>query len=135
MFINVSCSYSYKDGVCIDFRPDGNLFSIRRLQVKTKTTEKLTKELLFADDAALVVHTESAIQRITSCFVEAAQPQLFGLEVSLKKPEVFHQPTPQEEYHPPSISVEQLELKAVSQCSFLGCVITSDAKNRQISGQ
>ena len=67
-----------------------------RLQVHTKTNEKLIRELLFVDDIALVAHTESAMQRITSCFAETAQH--FGLEVSLKKTEVLHQPAPLEEY-------------------------------------
>ena len=95
-------------------------------QAHIKTKEKLIRELLFADDAALVAHTESAKQRITSCFAEAAQ--LFGLEVSLKKTEVLHQPAPHEEYHPPSISIEQSELKAVHQFSWLPRVVTPDAK-------
>ena len=38
-----------------------------------------------------------------------------------------HQPAPHEEYHPPSTSIEQTELKAVQQFSYLGCVISSDA--------
>ena len=115
-----------KDSVYIRFHTDGNLFSLRRLQAHTKTKEKLTRELLFADDADFVAHTESAMQRITSCFTEAAQ--LFTLEVNLKKTEVLHPPAPQAEYHTPSISVEQSELKAVHQFSYLGCVVTSDAK-------
>jgi len=81
---------------------------------------------LFADDTAFVAYIESATQRITSRFAEAAQ--LFGLEVSLKKTEVLHQPAPQDEYHPPSISIELSELKATHQFSYVGCVITSDAK-------
>ena len=73
------------DGVDIRFRIDGSLFNLRRLQVQTNTKE--IRELLFA--ATLVAGTESAMQRITSYFTEAAQ--LFGLEVSLKKAEVLHQ--------------------------------------------
>ena len=106
--------------------------NLRRLQAHTKTKEKLIRELLFADYAALVAHTESAIKRMTYCFIEAAQ--LYGLEVSLKKTEVLHQPAPHEECHPPSISTEQSELKAVHKFSHLGCVIISDAKNKQRSG-
>ena len=81
---------------------------------------------MFADDAAIVAHTESAVQRITYCFAETGQ--LFRLEVSLKKTEVLHQPAPQEEYLSPSFSIEQTELQAVHQFSYLGCVITYDAK-------
>uniref|UniRef100_K7EZV3 Reverse transcriptase domain-containing protein n=1 Tax=Pelodiscus sinensis TaxID=13735 RepID=K7EZV3_PELSI len=88
--------------------------------------EKLIRELLFADDAALLAHTEAAMQRITSCFAKTAQH--FGLEVSLKKTEVLYQPAPHEEHHPPSIFIEQTELKVVHQFSYLGCVILSDTK-------
>ena len=104
-----------KDGVYIRVRTDGYLFNLRRLQAHTKIKEKLIRELLFADDAALLAHSESAMQRITSSFAVAAQ--LYGIEVSLKKTEVLHQPAPHEEYHPPSISIEQSQLKAVHQFS------------------
>ncbi len=113
------------DGVYIRFRLDGSGFNLRRLQAHTKTMELLIRELLFADDADLLAHTEAAMQRITSCFAKSAQ--IFGLEVSLKKTEVLHQPAPQKEYHPPSISIEQTELKVVHHFSYLGCVISSDA--------
>ena len=114
------------DAVYIRYRLDGSLFNLRRLQAHTKTLEQLIHDLLFADDAALVAHTERALQRLTSCFAEAAQ--LFGLEVSLKKTEVLHQPAPHEEYRPPHITIGETELKAVHQFTYLGCTITSDAK-------
>ena len=115
-----------EDGIYIRFRTDGNLFNLRRLQAHSKTTEQLIRELLFADDAALVAHTESSLQRMTNCFAEACQ--LFGLEVSLKKTEVLYQPAPQVSYQSPSISIGQTALKSVQQFTYLGCVISSDAK-------
>ena len=54
--------------------------------------------------------------------------QLFGLEFSLKKTEVLHQPAPLEEYHLPHINIGGTELKAVHQFPYLGCIITSDSK-------
>ena len=69
--------------VYIRYRLDGSLYNLRWLQAHTKTCERLIMDLLFADDAALVAHTQRALQRITSCFAESAQ--LFGLEVSLKE--------------------------------------------------
>ena len=114
------------DSIYIRYRLDGNLFNLRRLQAHTKTQEQLIRDLLFADDAALVAHTERALQRLTSCFAEAAQ--LFGLEISLKKTEVLHQTAPQEEYHPPHISIDETELNTVHKFTYLGCTISSDAK-------
>jgi len=40
----------------------------------------------------------------------------------------LHQPSLQEEYHPPHISIGQSELKTVHQFCYLGCTISSDAK-------
>ncbi|KAL0159397.1 hypothetical protein M9458_043122, partial [Cirrhinus mrigala] len=96
------------DAVYIRYRLDGSLFNLRRLQAHTKTLDQLIRELLFADDAALLAHTERALQRITSCFTDAAQ--LFGLEVSLKKTVVLHQPAPKEDHHPPHITIGETEL-------------------------
>ena len=45
-----------EDGVYIRYRTDGSLFNLRRLQAHTKTLEQLIRELLFADDAALLAH-------------------------------------------------------------------------------
>ena len=114
------------EGVYIRYRLDGSLFNLRRLQAHTKMQERLIQDLLFADDPALVAHTERALQRITSCFADASQ--LFGLEVSLKKTETLHQPTPHEEYRPPHICIGDTELKSTQQFTYLGCTISSDAK-------
>ena len=83
-------------------------------------------DLLFADDAALVAHTERALQRVTSCFADASR--LFGLEVSLKKTGILHQPTPHEEYRPHHFCIGDTELKSTQQFTYLGCTISSDAK-------
>ena len=81
-----------QDGVYVRNCLDGSLFNLWCLQAHTKTHERLIRDLLFEDDAALVAHTEQALQCITSCFANAAQ--LFCLEVSLKKTEVLYQPAP-----------------------------------------
>ena len=80
------------DGIYIRYRTDGSQFILRHLQAHTKTLEYLVQELLFADDAALVAHTENALQRVTSCFAEAAQ--LFSLEVSWRRQRFFISPPP-----------------------------------------
>ncbi|KAJ7395221.1 hypothetical protein BTVI_157736 [Pitangus sulphuratus] len=65
-----------ENGVYIRYRTDGSLFTLRRLKAHTKTLNHLICELLYADDATLVAHTEVALQHLTSCFAEAAE--LFG---------------------------------------------------------
>ncbi|GFO35998.1 endonuclease-reverse transcriptase [Plakobranchus ocellatus] len=115
-----------EDGIYIRYRLDGSLFNLRRLQAHTKTNERLIRDLLFADDAALVAHTEQALQSLISCFADASR--LFGLEISLKKTEVLHQPAPQEAYHPPHILINSSELKSTPQFTYLGCTISSDAR-------
>ena len=75
------------DGIYIRLRTDGSLFNLRRLLERTKTIEELITELLFADDCALLAHTEEASQHIINCFSDAAKN--FGLTISLKKTEVL----------------------------------------------
>ena len=70
-----------EEGVYVRYRLDGSLFNLRCLKAHTKTQERLIQDLLFADDAAFVAHTERALQRVTCCFADASR--LFGLEVSL----------------------------------------------------
>ena len=78
------------DGTDIRFRTDGSLFNLRRLLALTKTIEELITELLFADDCALLAHTEKALQHIVNRFSDAAKN--LGLTISLKKTGVV--PTP-----------------------------------------
>lgn len=116
-------------GFYILYRNDGSLFNLQHLKAHTKTLEQLIRELLFADGAALVANTETAIQCVTSCFAEAVQ--LSGLDISLKKTDVLHQPAPQEANRPPYITVGETELKAVRQLTLLGSAI-SDAKIKEM---
>jgi len=113
------------DGIYIRFRTDGSLFNLRRLLSHTKINEQLIMELLFADDCALVAHTEQALQHIVDCFAEAARA--FGLTISLKKTEVLHQPAPHTAYIPPHISIEGTSLNTVEHFTYLGSVISNDA--------
>ena len=51
-----------------------------------------------------------------------------GVEVSFNKMEVLYQPAPREVYHPPHITIGKTELKSVQHFSYLGCIISSDAR-------
>jgi len=43
--------------ISIQSRADGSVFNLRRLQVRTKTTPALVRNLLYSDDCALFAHT------------------------------------------------------------------------------
>ena len=113
------------EGIYIRFRTDGSVFNLRRLLAHTKTLERLVLDLLFADDCALLAHTEEALQTAVNRFAQAAKA--FGLTISLKKTEVLYQKPPREAYTPPQINIEGYQLKAVEHFTYLGSVISNDA--------
>ena len=46
------------EGIYLRTRSDGNLFKLSRLRAKTRVHEKYVRDLLFADDAAITIHTQ-----------------------------------------------------------------------------
>ena len=80
--------------------------------------------MLFAEDCALLAHTEEALQHIVTRFSDAAKN--FGLTISLKKTEVLYQPPPRVAYSPPHISTNGTNLNAVEYFTYLGSVISND---------
>ena len=60
------------EGVYVRTRMDGKLFNLARLKARSKTQLKLITELLFADDTALVAHSEEDILRLVDTFSQAS---------------------------------------------------------------
>ena len=60
-------------GALIRFRTDGNVFNLRRLNSKTRTSKVLIRDLLFADDCALLAQTVDDIQDICKVFARPAR--------------------------------------------------------------
>ncbi|XP_076036516.1 uncharacterized protein LOC143022261 [Oratosquilla oratoria] len=88
MFFTCVLNHAFRDldlWVYLRFRSGRSVFDLRRLNAKTKTTEKLILEALFADDCALMAHKESDLKLIFDKFAETAR--LFGLTISLGKTE------------------------------------------------
>ena len=63
---------------------------MKTLDAKMKTTRILMRELLFADDSALVAHSAEEMQNIVDDFSDASKK--FGLKINIKKTEVLYQP-------------------------------------------
>ena len=74
---------SSAEGVYVRTRTDGSLFNLARLKARTLCTEVLVRELLFADDAAIVARTNQELQNLLNSLSQACD--LFGLQISLKK--------------------------------------------------
>ena len=77
-------------GVYIRTRSDGKLFNLSRLKASTKVREICVRELLFADDSALVATDAEDMQEIVDRFSSAAT--LFGLRINVSKTELLYQP-------------------------------------------
>ena len=74
------------DGIYIQSRQSADLFNVAHFRAKTKTTQILIRELLFADDSALVAYSAEEMQKIVDAFSDASKN--FGLKINIKKTEV-----------------------------------------------
>lgn len=112
-------------GVMIRFRSDGGIFNLRRLKARTKVSLLLLRELLFADDCALIAHTEDELQSILNDFERAASR--YGLTISIKKTEVMFQPKPGSSPRDPVIKIGDKQLKVVLKFCYLGGFLSQNA--------
>ena len=81
------------------------------------------RELLFADDSALVAHSAEEMQNIVNAFSNASNK--FGLKINIKKTEMLYQPnctSTREE----DIMVDGNKLNSVLEFNYLGSTISSD---------
>ena len=76
--------------------------------------------MLFADDSAVVAHPQEELQSLVDCFSQACKD--FALTISLKKTNVLGQDTET----PPVITIDEYELDAVCQFTYLGSTITDN---------
>ena len=111
------------DGVYIQSRQSADLFNVAHFRAKTKTTRILMRELLFADDSALVAHSAEEMPKIMDAFSNASKK--FGLKINIKKTEALYKPnstiTREED-----IMVDGNKLNYVMQFTYLGSTISSN---------
>ncbi|XP_076056168.1 uncharacterized protein LOC143034109 [Oratosquilla oratoria] len=101
IFSSLLLSYAFnqsKDGVHLNTRNDGSLLNLARLRAKTKVWKVLIREMLFADEAALTVHTD------------IKKTNVMGQDVSSI----------------PSISIDGHILEAVDEFTYLDSTISSN---------
>ena len=80
----------------------------------------LVRDMLFADDAAITAHTETALQELINCFAHTCSQ--FGLTISIKKTNILGQDVS----FAPSISIGDCTLDVVEDFTYLGSNISSN---------
>ena len=124
--------------VKFQFRTSGGLFNRPRFKSKTRLRTSIIRDLLFADDAALVATSLEEAQELVNRSSNASKA--FGLTISIKKTEVVHQPSPSPkkikgvQQKPPvhqfpttPIKVDGKNVKYVKSFSYLGSKVDSNA--------
>lgn len=118
-------SLNAEDGIKLEYRLDGSLFNIRRLQVHTKTTIRQIIELQYADDAALISHTPQSMQHILVVFSNIYRA--LGLQINARKTEImFYNAGPNQEA--PIFSLDGTHLQIVTNFKYLGSVVTPSGR-------
>ena len=108
------------EGIYRRTRSDGRLFNLSRHRANTNVRTVLIGDMLFADDAAVATRTQEELQSLMDCFPQTFKD--FGLTISLKKTNVLGQNTEA----PPIITIDDNELDAVCQFTYLGSTITDN---------
>ena len=114
--------HGLEKGVYIRYCLDGSLFDLLVSLPKQRACRVLLQEVLFADDCALVAHTESDLQLMQDRFSSASR--LFGL---------LHQPAPNTYPPAPNIVIDDTPLGNVDHFIYLGSSISCDGSlNKEI---
>ena len=108
------------EGVYLHTRTDGKLFNIARLRTKTKVRRILIRELLFADDAALVSHSVIHLQRLVDRFAHACKK--FRANQQPKEDKGY---MAQDSDVPPVIAINGQPLEVVPTFTYLGSTVSS----------
>lgn len=112
------------EGITLNYRI-GDLFNLQRLRAKTLTSKQSVLELQYADDNALVAHTEEHLQEVMTAFENAYKA--LGLKLNAKKTQVLYQPKPGKNIVPPRIVAGGEPLCPVDDFVYLGSNLSSKA--------
>ena len=108
-------------GIKLHTRTDGRLFNLAHLREKRNLKIVTLRDLLFADDAALVAHSAQDLQTLLSRFSSACSD--FGLTISLKKTKVLSQGVD----ILPTININGNDIENVKNFVYLGSNVASNA--------
>ena len=127
LYLTVVCMEAFRgseDGIPIQYRSDGHTFTPKRFSARTLVQDSKIRMLLFADDCALLAHSEAELQRLTTDFASAASD--FGLEINLSKTLAFYQPVISGDGQIPNITVQDSTMAYCSDFCYLGSTVSTD---------
>ena len=127
IFFAVMLSHAFQDcnrGILLHFRTTGKVFNLRRFNARSKTFDILVRELLYADDANFLAHSEEDMQHILDRF--SAASAAFGLKINLEKTTVMFTHAPGYPYIAPSLTVYGKILNVVDNFVYLGSALSRD---------
>ena len=76
------------DGVYIQSRQSADLFNVAHFRAKSTTIRIVMRQLLFADDRALVAHYAEEMQKIVDAFSDPSKK--FGLKINIENSDVLY---------------------------------------------
>ena len=131
MYLSAMLEVAFKDsreGIYIQTRHDADLFNVSQLKAKTLTKKNLVREMLFADDSAVVAHSAEDIQKLIDSFAKAASQ--FSLKINIKKTECLYQPVKllRSPPDPEAIIIDQDPLVQCTDFKYLGSTVSNNAR-------
>ena len=108
------------EGVYLRTIMDGDLFNLQRLKSLENVEEVIVRDLLFADDAAIVAHTAEDLQTLLDNISRSCSN--FGLTISIAKTKVMVQGIDDM----PNVKINNNQLEIVPDFTYLGSLLTSN---------
>ena len=131
LYLIAMLEVAFKDtekGIYIETRHAADLFNMAHFKSRTLTTKHLVREMLFADDSALVAHSAIEMQLLIDSFAKAAAQ--FSLKINIKKAECMYQPIKllHPSLEPEIIRINLEPLAYVTDFTYLGSTVSSTAR-------
>lgn len=111
----------YTGGVHFRFRTDGGLHKLSRFSAKTKVTQGVFQQAIYADDCAFVSCNPDDLQDAITRL--ATTSSRFGLKINLQKTEIMASTT--EDL--PEFFIDDVSLEYNSRFKYLGSFLSQDA--------
>ena len=110
------------NGIPLRYRFDAKLFSLRRLQAKSKVQKRMFDEFLFAHDMANGAPTEDKMQKGMNQVSSSCDS--YNLTISIKRLRWYNQPVPGKPYKELTITVKGQRLQVVDKFTYLRSILS-----------